>query len=523
MADTSWKQRLCTVWSNKMFRTLLLINLAGIMEKADEALLPAVYNEIGVAMHAGPSSLGSLTLLRSVVQILCYPLAAYMCLHHHRASVIALGALLWSIATFFVGASSTFVEVAISRALNGIGLAMVIPAILSMVADATDEGNRGLAFGWLQFTGNLGAIIGNVCAVLLAGTTVLGIAGWRVSFHLIAVLSVVVGILIYKFAVDPRFTEDTVSGTQNKQIDDTGSTYAALKETLQEAKRVIKIPTFLVIVAQGVAGNFPWAAMSFAPMWLELIGFSHTVTAIIIGIFIASNSLGGLFGGRLGDILARRLPNSGRIILAQFSSGIGIPLGAVLLLGLPDDPSSAFIHGAVFFILGFLMSWCAAATNNPIFADIVPEKSRTSVYALDRSFETVLASFAPPLVGILAEHVFGFVSSPHETAVSSDRKNAAALAKALYIAFGVPFTFCCLIYSLLYWTYPRDRDRAKADVMIGLQLQTSGGNEFFSQKPGYVSLKEEADTKSVQVQEEEGLDDLKTLEEQRMLTDTNRS
>ena len=138
---------------------------------------------------------------------------------------------------------------------------------------------------------------------------------------------------------------------------------SALQETFNDAKFVVKIPTFLAIVAQGVAGTFPWAALSFAPMWLELTGFSHNVTATIIGSFMVSNSLGGLFGGWLGDIFAKHLPNTGRIILAQFSSGIGVPFGAITLLFLPYDPFTGFIHGTVFFTMGFLMSWCGTATN----------------------------------------------------------------------------------------------------------------------------------------------------------------
>ncbi|TXG52816.1 hypothetical protein EZV62_021985 [Acer yangbiense] len=43
--------------------------------------------------------------------------------------------------------------------------------------------------------------------------------------------------------------------------------------------------------------------------------------------------------------------------------------------------------------------------HGPIFAEIDPEESRTSVYALDRSFQSVLSSFALPVVGILAQHV----------------------------------------------------------------------------------------------------------------------
>lgn len=92
-------------------RTLVLVNLASIMERADEALLPAVYKEVGAALNTTPMGLGSLTLFRSIVQASCYPFAAYMAVRHNRAHVIALGAFLWAAATFLVAVSDTFFEV----------------------------------------------------------------------------------------------------------------------------------------------------------------------------------------------------------------------------------------------------------------------------------------------------------------------------------------------------------------------------------------------------------------------------
>ncbi|XP_078444301.1 uncharacterized protein LOC144713566 isoform X2 [Wolffia australiana] len=430
--------------------TLFLVNLAGIMERADEALLPAVYKEVGAAMGVSPSGLGSLTLFRSIVQCLSYPIAAYMAIRYNRAHVIALGAFLWAAATFLVGISASFFQIAVSRALNGVGLALVTPAIQSLVADSTDDGNRGTAFGWLQLT------------------------GWRLAFHLVGLVSVLVGLLVGLFAVDPRHSSTKAEAgelgmTQQK----------SLKESIwilfREAKFVVKIPSFQIIVAQGVTGSFPWSALTFSTMWLELIGFSHEKTGLLMGLFTVATSLGALFGGKMGDVLSKRFPNSGRIILSQISSGSAIPLAAVLLLGLPDDPSSGFSYGLVLFIMGLFISWNASATNNPIFAEIVPERSRTSIYALDRSFETVLASFAPPVVGLLSEHVYGYKPAPtnasNATIVEVDRENATSLAKALYTAISIPMTLCCLIYSFLYGTYPRDRERARMDSLIASELQ----------------------------------------------------
>ncbi|CAN6679097.1 unnamed protein product [Malus baccata var. baccata] len=375
------------------------------------------------------------------VQSACYAIAEYLAVRHNRAHGIALGAFLWATATFLVAFSSTFTEVAMSRALNGIGLALVTPAIQSLVADSTDDNNRGMAFGWLQLTGNVGSIIGGLCSILIAPITVMGIPGWRISFHLVGFISVAVGVLVRLYATDPHFPDgETKDSSQNSS----SSLWSHVKGLALEAKSVIKIPSFQIVVAQGVTGSFPYC-------------------------------LGGLFGGKMGDILSMRLPNAGRIILAQISSASAIPLAAVLLLALPADPSTLVIHGFILFIMGFLISWNAPATNNPIFAEIVPERSRTNVYALDRSSESILSSFAPPGVGILAQRVYSYKPVPQGSSaaeeIATDRGNALSLAKAPYTAIGIPMALCCVIYSFLYCTYPRDRERARMEGLIESEMQ----------------------------------------------------
>ena len=91
--------------------TVALVTVAALLERADEALLPAVYREVGAALHATPTGLGALTLYRSIVQAACYPLAAYAASRHNRAHVIAVGAFLWAAATFLVAVSDTFLQV----------------------------------------------------------------------------------------------------------------------------------------------------------------------------------------------------------------------------------------------------------------------------------------------------------------------------------------------------------------------------------------------------------------------------
>lgn len=122
----------------------------------------------------------------------------------------------------------------------------------------------------------------------------------------------------------------------------------------------------------------------------------------------------------------------------------------------------------------FYLSWGCAHPGVPRpQTKIVPEKSRTSIYALDNSFESILASFAPPLVSFLAQHIYGYKPIPEGSSdsieIETDRENAASLAKALYAAMGIPMAICCFIYSFLYCTYWRDREHARMDALTEMQ------------------------------------------------------
>jgi hypothetical protein len=99
------------VYMERRLVTLILINLASIMERADEALLPAVYDQVGKAFGVSPSALGTLTFIRALVQALASPLAAYLTLRHNRIMVIAGGAVAWAIATAAVGSCTAYWQV----------------------------------------------------------------------------------------------------------------------------------------------------------------------------------------------------------------------------------------------------------------------------------------------------------------------------------------------------------------------------------------------------------------------------
>lgn len=190
--------------------------MAAIMERADENLLPSVYKEVSAAFDAGPTDLGYLTFIRNFVQAMLSPVAGVLVLHYDRPVVLATGTLCWAVSTAAVGVSQRFIQVAFWRAVNGLGLAIVIPALQSFIADSYLDGVRGVGFGLLSLVGSTGGIGGGVIATVMAGHEFFGVPGWRCAFIMMAFLSSIIGLLVFMFVIDPRRASAFESGTSDR-------------------------------------------------------------------------------------------------------------------------------------------------------------------------------------------------------------------------------------------------------------------------------------------------------------------
>ncbi|XP_050938109.1 uncharacterized protein LOC103490411 [Cucumis melo] len=427
--------------SERISISLILINLAAIMERADENVLPSVYKEVSETFNASPSDLGYLTFIRNFVQGLCSPLAGILVLSYDRPKVLA-GTFCWALSTAAVGICLELKQVTFWRAVNGFGLAIVILPLQSFIVDSFMDGVRGVGFGLLSLIGSLGGIRGGVLATVMVGQQYFGVEGWRCAFILMATLSAIIGILVYMCVVDPRKTINNIqkSPYRDNLIDQTLPNSSSIWfESWTALKAVMKVHTFQIIILQGIVGSLPWTAMVFFTMWFELIGSSHNGTAVLLSLFVVGYALGCLLGGLIADRLTKIYPHSSRIMCAQFSASMGIPFSLLLLQLIPQFVDSLLIFGVTLFLMGLTISWNGIAVNAPIFAEVVPIKHQTMIYAFDRAFEGSFSSFAAPLVGILSEKMFGY----DDTAGASLLK-ALALSKGLLTMMTVPFGVCCL-------------------------------------------------------------------------------
>ncbi|KAG2323435.1 hypothetical protein Bca52824_016648 [Brassica carinata] len=429
--------------------SLILINLATLMQRADEKLIPSIAKDMKDEFNATLYDIGYLSFLRNIVQGLASPLAGFLVISYDRPAVFAVGCLCWVLSTVAVGASHFFTQVTVGVAVNGFGHAIVYPVLQSIIADSFKDSARGFGFGLWNLIGTAGAIWGTVLATVMAGHDFLGIPGWRCAFMLLATMSAMIGVLVFLFATDPRKMKNSsfVSHDNGRSV---------WKESWVAIKDVTKLQTFQVIVLQGIVGLVPWNAMVFWTMWFELIGFDHNETASLSGMFTTGQAIGSLVGGIVADKMSRIFPNSGRVMCAQFSVFMGAIFSIILLRIIPQSTNSYYIYLVTLFLMGLTITWCGPAINSPILAEIVPPTHRTMIYAFDRALEVSFSSFGAPLVGIMSEKVFGFDAEGIDNIKDSGRE-AEALSKGIMWMMAVPFVLCGLCYTPLHFLFRKDR------------------------------------------------------------------
>ncbi|KAK9845923.1 hypothetical protein WJX81_006083 [Elliptochloris bilobata] len=439
--------------------TSACMNAAMLFERADEVVLPAVYRFVARSFNATPSQLGYITLARSMVQALSSPIGGFLGHYYNRAWVISGGCLIWGVVTVGFSMARTLREGIFFWAFNGLGLALVIPNVQSLTADYYRAEDRGKVFGTLHLTSAAGAALGGLYATNVGTLRPFGLEGWRFAFVILGVISACIGVVNFFFSADPRCSRGGARPDTDLHKEEVGFASA-----VQGMRSVLCVPTFLIVVFQGIVGNIPGQAVAFMTLFLQLLGMTDFWASALVALGMFAHALGGQAGGFLGDAAARRFPRYGRIVVCQISVAAGLVLTAEILKGLPHHNVAHLVpaYALVFIANGALNAWPAPACNNPIFAEIVPERLRTFIYSFDRSFEMAIAATSAPLVGLLAERLGFDGTATTAGSVDEDLSKAESLSTALLIMTSLPWACCLVIFCGVYWSYPRDKARVEA-------------------------------------------------------------
>lgn len=272
------------------------------------------------------------------------------------------------------------------------------------------------------------------------------VRGWQLVHGQVALVSFLLAFFVFK--VLPKSP--------------TSSSPPLLSNIVQNMMSILKIPSFVILVLQGITGGVPWNAMAFMSLYWSTCGF----TDIEVGRLALLAGTGGVIGefisGYLGDAAARRFPNRGRVFVAFTSVCLGIPFYLGMFYLVPRDGHWLLLAAALQFSFHFVACWTVAAANKPICAELVRSPSqRAQIIALWCMLEGVSASiFGAPVVGFVSER-FGYRLDP--TTKIAGPEASAALANALVGVGVISWVCCATVWIAMAFTFPRDRQKARLE------------------------------------------------------------
>lgn len=438
---------------------MTLLCATSAIEGADMALLPSCMFALQIELGLGPGQLATLSLWQALLQALSAPLWGVLADRGtlSRRAILAIGCSGWGLVTVMLGCTSAWVPMVLLRALNGLMLACLRPIANGLVPDIVPEHRRGEGYGKIQLSFDIGSMLGALVVTPVSMLSIAGVAGWRASFVLVGCLS-----LVLACVVAASMHEPPAPGAAAATRGDAVSFGQLWKQEAQRLGSYFRMPTFTLIVVQGVFGMVPWNALGYLTLFLQTAGVGSAEAAIVSTIGRATQGAGHLLGGYIGDACAARWPGHGRPLVAQISVLSGIPAVWLIFQVCEPGPDTFGWYCVIYGMFGLTATWCAAGVNWPIFTEIVPPESRSSIVAWDTALEGISGALLGNLaVAALAEHLFGYRLDIAAAALPSP-ENARALGRALACTTAVPFVLCLLIYSLMHWTYPLDRRRTAA-------------------------------------------------------------
>jgi MFS family permease len=245
----------------------------------------------------------------------------------HRRNLVVLGVAVWTVGTILFGLSTSFTGLLASRAMVGLGEAVLGPASISMLCDFFRPERRGRAIAVSLFGATLGSALafaagGHMLEAAAAGQYaglpwVGDLAPWRQVVVLMGVSGFLLVPAILAFPEPPRRALALVEHVGNRA-----------QELWALRDRIVLVVLAGATVALADFGFSIWATA----LLTRTHGFSVADAGSVLGVcMLVAGVVGGWLGGVLCDRAHVRSPITGRIDTVV-RAAIAMLLSACLLL-----------------------------------------------------------------------------------------------------------------------------------------------------------------------------------------------
>jgi predicted MFS family arabinose efflux permease len=302
-----------------------------------------------------------------------------------RMSLVAVGTVLWSIATSACGMAGTFIQLLLARISVGVGEAVGLPSSSSIISDYFPKKQRTTAMSILMLSPPIGAFIGFV-----GGGYVAQAYGWRAAFWIAAIPGFILAIA----------AAITVGEPQRGRYDDLG-------------EKADEVPPFRAVLKRA------WHRHSLRHLLIgstaaALVGFGLNafLTSFLIRRFGFTIAQAGLIAGIIASLPAViSMTASGWLadwIGARDSRAYGYIPGISLLIAAPAyilavtraDATSAVV------LLGIatLFQYTYLGPTLGVFQNMMHPRMRATSSAFNNMLYTLIGNgLGPVLVGVLSD------------------------------------------------------------------------------------------------------------------------
>lgn len=314
----------------------------------------------------------------------------------NRRNIIAGAVSLWSAMTALCALATGFGSLFLARLGVGVGEAGGNPPASSMIADYFDTHELARAMGIFSVGGTLGIAVG-----LIGGGYLADLVGWRMTFVILGLPGVLLGLLIFL----------TVKEPQRGQFSKASAEPGTMRSTLSSLGRnAVYLRT---LFANGVVMCVAYAfSIWLAPILLRNTSLSTANVGLYIGLITLAGGIPGMIGGGyLADRLSKRC--------AKWRGWVP---GIACLLALPFLALCLLQTNVWSLLTLYTVGYCLMMmTQGPCLA-LMQAHAKPAERALASSFNSFVATG------------FGYGVGPFLTGLLSDSLRPAYEAQSLNMA-----------------------------------------------------------------------------------------
>jgi MFS transporter, Spinster family, sphingosine-1-phosphate transporter len=373
-------------------RALLVLTAINLLNYLDRYLVPPLASDLKGAMTLSDEQLGWLWPAFMLVYMLTAPVFGAWGDRGSRRRPIALGVLIWSLATVLSGLVRDYPQLLAARALVGVGEAAYVAIAPALLADCFSLSARGRVFSVLNMAIPVGAALGYVLGGLIGHHL-----GWRPAFFICGAPGALLAAAVLWLPDPPRGVQDSPVAAGGRAATPAGG---AVAEALACYLSLLRRGPYMLIVLGYAAYTFALGGLGFwMPLFLERVrGVPHdTATTGFGAIVVVTGVLGTLVGGWLGDYWLKR-SRQGYLWFSGVVTVAAVPFALIALAAAAPPLYTAAVVAAE------LLLFMSTGPINAAIANIVSPLERASALALSMFAIHLLGDVpSPPLIGHLSD------------------------------------------------------------------------------------------------------------------------